>query len=80
MKNSGNDISIFKEINFKYDMKKENLKSFCIKMIFLFHKRILYLKVKSMNIDQKPHFIADRINKIEFLSYSFQDFPKPQRL
>lgn len=37
-------------------------------------------KVKSMNSNQKAPLITDRINKSEFLSYSFQEFPKPQRL
>lgn len=36
----------------------------------------IYFKVKSMNTDQKAYLIADRINKIEFLSYSFQESPK----
>ena len=40
----------------------------------------MYPKVKSMNSDQKSCLTADRINKIEFLSYSFKEFPKPQRL
>lgn len=40
----------------------------------------MYPKVKSMNSDQKSCLTADRINKTEFLSYSFKEFPKPQRL
>lgn len=43
-------------------------------------QHFIHLKVKSANTDQKAYLTADRINKTEFLSYSFQEFPEPQRL
>lgn len=56
--------SAFKEVNFTH-IEEKNLKIHYIKIVFPFHERTLHLRVKNMNTDQKAHWTAERMSKIE---------------
>lgn len=58
-----NWYSAFK-VNFTH-IEEKNLKIHYIKIFFPFHERTLRLRVKNMNTDQKAHWTAERMSKIE---------------